>query len=66
MQKKHFMINKGWKLAIIDTLFHGDNVYENIIAHVKLIHSNDYFEIMVPEFEFQIMYINKEKIVKFL
>ena len=60
------MINKGWHLAIVDKLFYGNNVYENIVVHAKLVHSNDYFEIMVPEFEFKIMYISKEKILKFL
>ncbi len=65
-QKKHFMINKGWKLAIVDRLFHQSNVYENIVVHAKLVHGDDYFEIMVPEFEFKIMYISKKRILKFL
>tara|TARA_Y100001937_G_C7049252_1_gene298275 strand:- start:216 stop:398 length:183 start_codon:yes stop_codon:yes gene_type:complete len=60
------MINKGWKLAIVDRLFYQSNVYENIVVHAKLVHDNDYFEIMVPEFEFKIMYINKKRILKFL
>lgn len=60
------MINKGWKLAIVDRLFYQDNSYENIVVHAKLVHDNDYFEIMVPEFEFKIMYINKSRILKFL
>ena len=60
------MINKGWKLAVVDTLFHEKNVYKNVVAHAKLVHSNDYFEIMVPEFDFKIMYIEKNKIIKFL
>ena len=66
IQKKHFMINKGWKLAIVDKLFHGNNVYKNIVVHAKLVHNDDYFEIMVPEFEFKIMYITKKRILKFL
>ena len=60
------MINKGWKLAIVDKLFHGNNVYKNIVVHAKLVHNDDYFEIMVPEFEFKIMYITKKRILKFL
>tara|TARA_B100001059_G_C17397038_1_gene361895 strand:- start:356 stop:538 length:183 start_codon:yes stop_codon:yes gene_type:complete len=60
------MINKGWKLAIVDKLFLGNNVHKNVVAHVKLVHDNDYFEIMVPEFEFKIMYIDRKKIIKFL
>tara|TARA_Y200000002_G_scaffold376982_1_gene381790 strand:- start:5080 stop:5262 length:183 start_codon:yes stop_codon:yes gene_type:complete len=60
------MINKGWKLAIVDRLFYQSNVYENIAVHAKLVHGDDYFEIMVPEFEFKIMYISKKRILKFL
>ena len=66
IEKKHFMINNGWKLAVVDKLFYGINTYKNIVVHAKLVHGNDYFEIMVPEFEFKIMYINKKKIIKFL
>ena len=60
------MINKGWKLAIVDRLFYKNNVYKEVVVHAKLVHRNDYFEIMVPDFEFKIMYINKERILKFL
>ena len=60
------MISKDWKLAIVDRLFHQSNVYENIVVHTKLVHDNDYFEIMVPEFDFKVMYVNKKRILKFL
>ena len=40
------MINKGWKLAIVDRLFYQSNVYENIAVHAKLVHGDDYFEII--------------------
>tara|TARA_Y100001970_G_C14149201_1_gene811682 strand:+ start:190 stop:372 length:183 start_codon:yes stop_codon:yes gene_type:complete len=60
------MISKDWKLAIVDRLYYQDNAYENIVVHTKLVHDNDYFEIMVPEFDFKVMYVNKKRILKFL
>ena len=66
MTEKHSTINKGWKLAIVDKLFHENNVRKNVVVHAKLVHDNDYFEIMVPEFDFKIMYVSKNRIIKFL
>lgn len=66
MTKKLSTINKGWKLAIVDKLYYENNKYKNIVVHAKLVHDDDYFEIMVPEFEFKIMYITKKRILKFL
>jgi len=66
MTKKLSTINKGWKLAIVDRLHYEDNIFKNVVVHAKLVHDDDYFEIMVPEFEFKIMYVSKNRIIKFL
>ena len=61
------MISKEWKLAVIGEIYYCENLYKNTIVHVtKLVHSDDYFMIIVPEFNFKIMFIEKKKIVRFL
>ena len=61
------MISKKWKLAIISEIYYLDNLYKDIIVHAaQLSHSTDYFMIIVPEFDFKIMFIEKKKITRFL
>ena len=69
------MIKKenNWKLAVIDEVYppYG-NMYTfskkhtNVIAHVLLIDGVDYYEALIPEFNFYNIFISKDRIIKFL
>jgi hypothetical protein len=64
-------VNKEWIGAIIDYVYCEGIKYENVFAHVKLIHTSDdleddYYEIMIPSNEFYTCYISGKKILKLL
>ena len=67
MQKK---LNEDWRGVIIDYLFIKGEKIENIFAHaVKRKHRNDgheYYEIMVPTYNFCTYFVDSDKIERFL
>ena len=63
----------NWRLAIIDEVYSPSwdrNIFgkkhTNVIAHVLLIDEVDYYEALIPEFNFHNIFIDKSRIVKFL
>jgi len=71
------MLEDNWKLAIIDEVYDHRIYYStkkvyNVLAHVNLVQKdeeyecNDYYEALIPEFNFQSMFITRDRIKKFL
>ena len=59
----------GWKLAILDECY--DPLitlkkHKDIIVHAKLIHSDDYYEVLVPSLNYFNCFVEKKRIKKFL
>ena len=65
-------VNSKWAGAIIDYVYFKEEIYNNIFAHVKVVHEipdekdSKYYEIMIPSLEFYTCYIEEKKIIKFL
>ena len=67
-------VNKGWGLAIVDYVYgKPGKKYTSVISFVKCIHNyhqddyeNNYYEAIIPDLDYEICYIDKKKIVKFL
>lgn len=58
-----------WQLAILDECY--DPVYilkkhEDILVHAKLIHDDDYYEVLIPSLNFYNCFVEKKRIKKFL
>jgi len=71
------MLNENWRLAIIDEVydhrvFGSSKKYYNMLVHVNLVQAddedenNDYYEALIPEFNFLSMFITRDRIKKFL
>ena len=71
------MLKENWKLAIIDEvydhrIYYSSKKYYNMLVHVNLVHKddedeiNDYYEVLIPEFNFMSMFITRNRIKKFL
>jgi len=64
-------INEGWYLAIIDCVYCSPGLrHEDVICFVKCIQyyqsEDSYFEAIVPILDYNIIYIDKSKIKKYL
>ena len=71
------MLEENWKLAIIDEVY-DPRIYwsakkcYNVLVHVNLVQKdeedeyNDYYEALIPEFNFQSIFITRDRIKKFL
>jgi len=69
---------KKWNLAILDQVWvpfelkMKNKKVTNVLAHVFLVHKDeeyeelDYYEAIIPEFNFLSIFINKNRIKKFL
>lgn len=71
------MLNENWRLAIIDEvydhrIFMSSKKNYNMLVHVNLVQKddenecNDYYEVLIPEFNFLSMFITRDRIKKFL
>ena len=71
------MLNENWRLAIIDEvydhrIFMSSKKHYNMLVHVNLVQKddenecNDYYEALIPEFNFLSMFITRDRIKKFL
>ncbi len=64
-------INEGWYLAIVDYVYCSPGLrHEDVICFVKCIQyyqsEDSYFEAIVPILDYNIIYIGKDKIKKYL
>ena len=72
------MLKEDWKLAILNEVYEPFNlrmkntIAYNVVAHVNLVQKDedydelDYYEALIPEFNFLSIFINKSRIKKFL
>lgn len=71
------MLKENWKLAVIDEVYDhriycSSKKHYNMLAHVNLVQKddederNDYYEVLIPEFNFLSMFITRNRIIKFL
>ena len=71
------MLKENWKLAIIDEVYDPRFYWStkkayNVLVHVNLVQKdediecNDYYEALIPEFNFQSIFITRNRIKKFL
>lgn len=62
---------EGWQGVIVDYLYVMGDRIENVFAHAKVIHGYrddgyEYYEIMVPSYDYFTCYIDGDKIEEFL
>ena len=71
------MLEENWKLAIIDEVYDhriywSSKKHYNMLVHVNLVQKddedeeNDYYEVLIPEFNFISMFVTRNRIKRFL
>tara|TARA_Y100001954_G_C15629074_1_gene511753 strand:+ start:617 stop:832 length:216 start_codon:yes stop_codon:yes gene_type:complete len=71
------VLKENWKLAIIDEVYDhriygSSKKHYNMLVHVNLVQkddedeNNDYYEVLIPEFNFISMFVTRNRIKKFL
>lgn len=72
------MLKEDWKLAILDQVYEPfslrmkNTISYDVLAHVNLVQKDeeyeelDYYEALIPEFNFLSIFISKNRIKKFL
>jgi len=58
IDKAHWFFKKGNKRVYITKY--------NVIAFLSLAHDDDYYEVIIPEFNYESCFMSKERIVKFI